>query len=234
MRRSTQALAVAQYSRRAVPARLPVVAATAASTSGSSSGAHVPTVSDYHDQVDAVSLSQPAKAQAQAPHEEASARVTPVRKASRNHAQACASACTVAQSRDSLLRIRGRRISPGALSLSATTIYTRARPRLDHDHPFPIIVSQAQHPQQLRRYRAFATASTQTLSQPTGTLPGSSDAPQLTGKTQPPPPETDDINIATMTSFYDLKAELPGADKSYDFNDLRGKTVLVVNVASKW
>ncbi|KAL6302426.1 glutathione peroxidase [Sparassis latifolia] len=34
------------------------------------------------------------------------------------------------------------------------------------------------------------------------------------------------------SSFYNLKADLPG-DKSYDFNQLRGKVVLIVNVASK-
>jgi len=33
-------------------------------------------------------------------------------------------------------------------------------------------------------------------------------------------------------SFYSLKAELPGG-KTYDFADLKGKTVLIVNVASK-
>ena len=37
----------------------------------------------------------------------------------------------------------------------------------------------------------------------------------------------------TMSEFYNLKAQLPG-DKEYDFDQLRGKVVLVVNVASKW
>ena len=37
----------------------------------------------------------------------------------------------------------------------------------------------------------------------------------------------------TMTSFYELKAELPGG-KTYDFEQLKGKVVLIVNVASKW
>jgi hypothetical protein len=36
-----------------------------------------------------------------------------------------------------------------------------------------------------------------------------------------------------MSSFYDLKADLPGG-KTYDFDQLRGKVVLVVNVASQW
>ena len=36
-----------------------------------------------------------------------------------------------------------------------------------------------------------------------------------------------------MSEFYNLKAQLPG-DKEYDFDQLRGKVVLVVNVASKW
>ncbi|TFK40172.1 glutathione peroxidase [Crucibulum laeve] len=35
-----------------------------------------------------------------------------------------------------------------------------------------------------------------------------------------------------MAGFYSLKAELPNG-KVYDFNDLKGKTVLIVNVASK-
>lgn len=34
-------------------------------------------------------------------------------------------------------------------------------------------------------------------------------------------------------SFYDLKAELPSSD-IYDFNQLKGKVVLIVNVASQW
>jgi len=36
-----------------------------------------------------------------------------------------------------------------------------------------------------------------------------------------------------MTSFYDLKADLPGA-KTFDFAELKGKVVLIVNVASEW
>jgi hypothetical protein len=39
---------------------------------------------------------------------------------------------------------------------------------------------------------------------------------------------------AENASFYDLKAELPGVDKYYNFDRLRGGVVLVVNVASKW
>ena len=35
------------------------------------------------------------------------------------------------------------------------------------------------------------------------------------------------------SGFYSLKAELPGG-KEYNFADLKGKTVLIVNVASKW
>ncbi|KAH9838285.1 glutathione peroxidase [Rhodofomes roseus] len=35
-----------------------------------------------------------------------------------------------------------------------------------------------------------------------------------------------------MTSFYDLKTELPGG-KEYDFAQLKGKVVLIVNTASK-
>jgi len=35
-----------------------------------------------------------------------------------------------------------------------------------------------------------------------------------------------------MTEFYNLKPKLPG-DKEYDFEQLRGKVVLIVNVASK-
>ena len=35
------------------------------------------------------------------------------------------------------------------------------------------------------------------------------------------------------STFYSLKAELPSG-KTYDFGDLKGKTVLIVNTASKW
>ncbi|KAF9048427.1 glutathione peroxidase-like protein [Panaeolus papilionaceus] len=38
--------------------------------------------------------------------------------------------------------------------------------------------------------------------------------------------------MSTESSFYSLKAELPGG-KTFDFADLKGKTVLIVNVASK-
>ena len=34
--------------------------------------------------------------------------------------------------------------------------------------------------------------------------------------------------------FYSLNAPLPGKDKVYDFDQLKGKVVLIVNVASKW
>ena len=37
----------------------------------------------------------------------------------------------------------------------------------------------------------------------------------------------------TMAEFYNLKAKLPG-DKEYNFEQLKGKVVLVVNVASQW
>jgi glutathione peroxidase-family protein len=36
-----------------------------------------------------------------------------------------------------------------------------------------------------------------------------------------------------MSNFYNLKAKLPGG-KEYDFEQLKGKVVLIVNVASKW
>jgi len=36
-----------------------------------------------------------------------------------------------------------------------------------------------------------------------------------------------------MSEFYNLKAKLPG-DKEYEFEQLKGKVVLVVNVASQW
>ncbi|KAL4072704.1 thioredoxin-like protein [Scleroderma yunnanense] len=38
---------------------------------------------------------------------------------------------------------------------------------------------------------------------------------------------------STAQSFYDLKADLPGG-KVYDFDQLKGKVVLIVNVASQW
>ena len=37
----------------------------------------------------------------------------------------------------------------------------------------------------------------------------------------------------TMSEFYNLKAKLAG-NEGYDFEQLKGKVVLVVNVASKW
>lgn len=36
-----------------------------------------------------------------------------------------------------------------------------------------------------------------------------------------------------MTTFYDLKADLPGGN-IYDFATLKGKVVLIVNTASGW
>lgn len=38
---------------------------------------------------------------------------------------------------------------------------------------------------------------------------------------------------STTSAFYDLKAELPD-DKTYDFDQLKGKVVLIINVASQW
>lgn len=38
---------------------------------------------------------------------------------------------------------------------------------------------------------------------------------------------------STAKSFYDLKAELPNGS-TFNFEDLKGKVVLIVNVASKW
>lgn len=38
---------------------------------------------------------------------------------------------------------------------------------------------------------------------------------------------------STTPTFYDLKADLPG-DKTYGFEQLKGKVVLIVNVASEW
>lgn len=40
-------------------------------------------------------------------------------------------------------------------------------------------------------------------------------------------------NVLRMSSFYDLKADLPGGEK-YDFATLKGKVVLIVNTASAW
>jgi hypothetical protein len=39
--------------------------------------------------------------------------------------------------------------------------------------------------------------------------------------------------MASATSFHDLKADLPGGG-TYDFSQLKGKVVLLVNVASAW
>lgn len=41
------------------------------------------------------------------------------------------------------------------------------------------------------------------------------------------------LNTGKMTTFYDLKADLPGGEK-YDFATLKGKVVLIVNTASAW
>jgi len=38
---------------------------------------------------------------------------------------------------------------------------------------------------------------------------------------------------STTSAFYDLKADLPG-DETYNFDQLKGKIVLIVNVASQW
>jgi len=40
--------------------------------------------------------------------------------------------------------------------------------------------------------------------------------------------------MSSAKSFYDLKAELPGTKGPYDFSQLKGKVVLIVNVASQW
>ena len=39
--------------------------------------------------------------------------------------------------------------------------------------------------------------------------------------------------MSDAKSFYELKAQLPGG-KTYDFEQLKGKVVLIVNTASKW
>lgn len=41
------------------------------------------------------------------------------------------------------------------------------------------------------------------------------------------------MSNSTSTTFYDFKADLPGG-KTYDFDQLKGRVVLVVNVASQW
>lgn len=40
-------------------------------------------------------------------------------------------------------------------------------------------------------------------------------------------------STTAMSSFYELKPQLPNG-KTYDFGELKGKVVLIVNVASKW
>lgn len=44
---------------------------------------------------------------------------------------------------------------------------------------------------------------------------------------------TTTASSSEMSSFYSLKATLPG-NKEYDFAQLKGKVVLIVNVASAW
>jgi hypothetical protein len=39
--------------------------------------------------------------------------------------------------------------------------------------------------------------------------------------------------MSSPTNFYDLKADLPNGN-SYNFDELKGKVVLIVNVASQW
>ena len=39
--------------------------------------------------------------------------------------------------------------------------------------------------------------------------------------------------MSDESGFHSLKADLPGGE-TYDFAELKGKTVLVVNVASQW
>lgn len=41
------------------------------------------------------------------------------------------------------------------------------------------------------------------------------------------------MSSSSGATFYDLKAELPNG-QAYDFEQLKGKVVLIVNVASKW
>jgi len=48
--------------------------------------------------------------------------------------------------------------------------------------------------------------------------------------TKSPTPTT---TMSSEAEFYSLKAELPNG-KIYDFAELQGKTVLIVNVASRW
>ena len=40
-------------------------------------------------------------------------------------------------------------------------------------------------------------------------------------------------STSAMSKFYELKAELPNG-QTYDFEQLKGKVVLIVNTASKW
>lgn len=39
--------------------------------------------------------------------------------------------------------------------------------------------------------------------------------------------------VSEKSDFYSLKAEMPG-NKTFDFSDLKGKVVLIVNTASAW
>jgi hypothetical protein len=48
-----------------------------------------------------------------------------------------------------------------------------------------------------------------------------------------PSPPRRSMSSSSGTTFYDLKAELPNG-QTYDFEQLKGKVVLIVNVASKW
>lgn len=56
----------------------------------------------------------------------------------------------------------------------------------------------------------------------------SSSAPRLIS-----PYSTTPLGMSASAGFYSLKATLPG-NKEYDFAQLKGKVVLIVNTASAW
>ena len=57
--------------------------------------------------------------------------------------------------------------------------------------------------------------------------------PSLTVAHTPSASTSYSYTTAAMSQFYELKPELPNG-KAYDFEQLKGKVILIVNVASKW
>lgn len=71
------------------------------------------------------------------------------------------------------------------------------------------------------------------LYKPSPQLLASPSRPSLTVTTTFAAAQRASYSTTAMSSFYELKPQLPNG-KTYDFEELKGKVVLIVNVASKW